>query len=82
MVKAFKLTSGQQRYKIRPLNSEEVSVTTADKLKEIRPDPADIPLTQASVDKTLLSTNLTDEDVARLWAPDSDSTIKEANRIT
>ena len=81
VVKAFKLTSGQQRYKIRPLNSEEVSVIIADKLKEIRPDPADIPLTQASVDKTLLSTNLTDEDVARLWAPDSDSTVKEVNRI-
>ena len=82
VVKAVKVTSGQKRYKIRPLNSQDVSVVTADKIKAIQPDPADIPLTQNSVDKTLLSHQLTDEDVARLWAPNSDSTIKEASRIT
>ena len=81
IAKAFRTAAGQQRYTIRPLNSEVTSVVEASKVKPVIPDPADIPLHQKEVDKFLLRDELSDKDMKQLWARDSDSTITKAQRL-
>ena len=79
---AFRTSSGQQRYTIRPLNGTTTSVSSPSKLKEIPPNPVDIPTGPADVDTEVMTQTLSKEDLDRLWSGDSDSTITDDQRIT
>ena len=70
------------RYKIRPSNSDAITTIGEEELRPILPDPSDIPLTCKQVDKEILTQTLGDEQVRKLWNLSSDSTMKEAPRLT
>ena len=82
IVSRFQTSSGEPRFRVRSLNSDSISTVTATNITTISPDPSDMPSSPANIDTQTLSQDLSQEEVKRLWSPQSDSTVSHLNRQT
>ena len=82
LIKTMKLSNGENRVQVRPLNSEKKFTLQPDTITTIRPDPSDIPTSPDHIDRQLITHELTAEEAAQLWSPSSDDTVPHEDRVT
>ena len=61
----FATTNGKLRYKVRELNKTDNIVVSADKIEDIRPNPAEIPSDPTSIDTQVFTEVVTVDDLKK-----------------